>query len=115
MLDPEEHYDPDAIKAFIRADWSTSLARNTSAAQRESLDAHLDALFETRPLPLPIPLAEDVIRTARLEVRAMPLEERIYGRLKRTFTASIAGFNLRDAAGGPAAELVFVRKSGRPL
>lgn len=114
MLDSAEHYDPDAIKAFIRADWSTSFGR-LAAAERDALNAHLDALFEERPLPLPVPLDADAIATARLEVRRMPLEERIYGRLKRTFDAAIPGFNLRDAAGGATAELVFVRKSGRPL
>jgi type VI secretion system protein ImpL len=33
----------------------------------------------------------------------------------RTFSTDIPGFNIRDAAGGPTAELVFVRKSGVPL
>ncbi|HEU4617907.1 MAG TPA: type VI secretion system membrane subunit TssM [Gammaproteobacteria bacterium] len=115
MLDSAEHYDPEAIKAFVRADWSARLPQGVSAAQRQALDAHLDALFEERPRPLPLPLSEPVVAEARREVRSIPLEQRIYGRLKRTFPANIAGFNVRDAAGGPTAELVFARKSGKPL
>ncbi len=115
MLDSKEHYDSDAIKAFVRADWAAALPASLAAAQRRALDAHLDALFEERPLPLPLPLSDPVIAEARREVGAIPLEQRIYGRLKRTFSADIKGFDVRDAAGGPAAELVFTRKSGKPL
>jgi type VI secretion system protein ImpL len=115
MLDSREHYDPAAIIAFIGEDWNGSLARMASVDQRRALDGHLEALFEERPLPLPLPLNEPAIDRARAEVLAMPLEERIYSRLKREFATDIPGFNIRDAAGGPAAELVFIRKSGRPL
>jgi type VI secretion system protein ImpL len=115
MLDSAEHYDAEAIKAFVRADWAGRLPQGVSAAQRQALDAHLDALFEERPLPLPLPLSATVIADARREVRSIPLEQRIYGRLKRTFPPDIPGFNVRDAAGGPTAELVFTRKSGKPL
>jgi type VI secretion system protein ImpL len=115
MLDSREHYDPAAIMAFVREDWTLALQRSASAEQRSALDAHLDALFAERPTPLPIPLDSAVIEAARREVRALPLDERIYGRIKRSFAADIPGFNVREAAGGPAAELVFVRKSGKPL
>jgi type VI secretion system protein ImpL len=115
MLDSREHYDPAAITAFVRADWNIGLQRAVSTEQRQAFEGHLDALFEERPLPLPLPLDEVVIEQARREVRALPLDERIYGRLKNTFAADIGGFNVRDAAGGPTADLVFVRKSGRPL
>lgn len=115
MLDSKEHYDADGIKAFVRADWASTLPAALAAPQRRALDGHLDALFEERPLPLPLPLSDPVVAAARREVEAIPLEQRIYGRLKRSFSADIPGFNLRDAAGGPTAELVFVRKSGKPL
>src|SRR5690606_26525317 len=115
MLDSREHYDPITIMAFVREDWNTAYERAVSTEQRAALDAHLDALFEQRPLPLPLPLSEPAIDDARRLVLAMPLEERIYSRLKREFRGNLPGFNLREAAGGPLADLVFVRKSGRPL
>jgi type VI secretion system protein ImpL len=115
MLDSKDHYDADGIRAFVELDWDTNLQRTVSTEQRAALGAHLAATFEQRPIPLPLPLNEAVIVQARREVRSLPLDERIYGRLKRTFSADIRGFNIRDAAGGPTADLVFVRKSGVPL
>ena len=115
MLDSKDHYDADGIRAFVELDWDTNLQRTVSTEQRAALGAHLAAAFEQRPIPLPLPLNEAVIVQARREVRSLPLDERIYGRLKRTFSADIRGFNIRDAAGGPTADLVFVRKSGVPL
>ncbi len=115
MLDSKEHYDAEAIKAFVRADWAAALPASLAAPQRRSLDGHLEALFAQRPLPLPLPLSAPVIAEARREVGAIPLEQRIYGRLKRTFSSNVKGFDVRDAAGGPTAELVFTRKSGKPL
>src|SRR5690606_29218776 len=115
MLDSREHYDPIAIMAFLREDLSTAYERAISTEQQAALDAHLEALFQQRPLPLPLPLSEPAIDDVRRIVLAMRLEERIYSRLKREFRGDIPGFNIRDAAGGPLADLVFVRKSGRPL
>ncbi|HEX5421674.1 MAG TPA: type VI secretion system membrane subunit TssM, partial [Gammaproteobacteria bacterium] len=115
MLDSKDHYDGAAVEAFVQADWANSLPATLGAPQRKALTAHLDALFEQRPLPLPLPLSDSLISAARREVNAIPLEQRIYGRLKRTFSADIPGFDVRDAAGGPTAELVFTRKSGKPL
>jgi type VI secretion system protein ImpL len=115
MLDSRDHYDPAAIKAFVQLDWDVNLPRQVGTEQRQALGAHLTALFDERPAPLPLPINDAAVVQARREVRAMPLEERIYGRLRRTFQEDIPGFNIRDAAGGPSAELVFVRKSGVPL
>jgi type VI secretion system protein ImpL len=115
MLDSRDHYDPASIRAFIEFDWDANLQRQVSTEQRQALSSHLAALFEERPNRLPLPLNDTVVARARAEVRAFPLDERIYSRLVRTFSADIPGFNIRDAAGGPTAELVFVRKSGVPL
>ena len=115
MLDSQDHYDPAAIRAFVELDWDLNLQREVGTEQRQALGAHLAATFEQRPVPLPLPLNEAAVVQARREVRALPLDERIYDRLKRTFDADIPGFNIRDAAGGPTAEVVFMRKSGVPL
>jgi type VI secretion system protein ImpL len=113
MLDSRDHYDAAAIAQFVRADWDRNL--RVSLEQRAALDAHLDALLEERPSPLPTPLDEQAVADAQMRIRSLPLEQRIYARLKREFAASIPAFNIHDAAGGPASELVFIRKSGKPL
>jgi type VI secretion system protein ImpL len=115
MLDSRDHYDAEAIKAFVQLDWDAGLQRQVSTEQRRALGGHLQAAFQERPAPLPLPLSDAIVTQARREVRAIPLEDRIYGRLRRTFQDNIPGFNIRDAAGGPTSELVFVRKSGAPL
>lgn len=112
MLDSRDHYDPAAIRAFLEYDWVANLRREVTTEQRQALLQHLDALLEERVVPLPLPLDDAIIQQARNEVRGLPLEYRIYGRLKRTADVSMPGFNIRDAAGGAEAEFVFVRKSG---
>lgn len=115
-LDSREHYDADMINGFLRADWLEYLRRETSTEQRQQLGNHLTALLEKRPAPLPLPLDEALVERTQADLRRMPLEERIYGRLlRRPVDESIRGFNIRDAAGGSNAEIVFVRKSGESL
>jgi len=115
-LDSREHYDAEMINAFLRVDWLENLRRETSTEQRAALADHLSALLEKRPAPLPLPINEGLVRQTQAGLRRMPLEERIYGRLlRRPVDEKIEGFNLRNAAGGDIAEIVFVRKSGRTL
>lgn len=119
MLDSRGPFDAPSISAFLKYDWLENLRREVTTEQRDALAHHLDALLEHPVVPLPLALDETVISQARREVAAMPLEERIYGRLKRRMNAQLkgdgAGFNARRAAGGSQAELVFVRKSGASL
>lgn len=115
MLDSKDHYNPDAIRAFLELDWIANLRREVSTEQRTALTEHLVALLERRVVPLPLPLDDTVIRRARNEIRSLPLEDRIYGRLKRTMAVDGKGFNPRQAAGGSLSDLVFVRKSGTPM
>lgn len=115
MFDSRDHYDPMAIRAFLEYDWVANLRREVSTEQREALLRHLDALLEERVVPLPLPLDESIIQQSRREVRGLPLEYRIYGRLKRATDVSVPGFNVRAAAGGSESEFVFVRKSGLSL
>ena len=115
-LDSRDHYDADMINGFLRVDWLENLRRETDTDQRTALADHLTALLEKRPVPLPLPVDENLVNRAQRELRRMPLEERVYGRLlRRPVNEDIRGFNLRDAAGGDLAEIVFVRKSGRAL
>jgi type VI secretion system protein ImpL len=115
-LDSRDHYDADMINAFLRLDWLENIRREISTEQREQLSEHLTAVLEQRPTPLPLPLDDALIERTQRDLRRMPLDERIYGRLlRRPLDESIRGFNVRDAAGGDAADLVLVRKSGRAL
>ena len=114
-LDSRDHYDADLINGFLRADWISNLQRETMTEQREQLREHLTALLEKRPTPLPLPLDDELIRRTQADLRRMPIEERIYGRLLRMpIEEPEIGFNIRTAA-GPNAEIVFVRKSGASL
>lgn len=114
MLDSRDHYDPDAIRGFLQVDWIENLRRGVSTEQRASLVQHLEALLEERAVPLPLPLDDSLIAQARREVQGLPLSYRIYGRLKRTPVEG-SGFDVRSAAGGAQADLVFYRKSGARL
>ncbi|MEM7217183.1 MAG: type VI secretion system membrane subunit TssM [Pseudomonadota bacterium] len=115
MLDSRGPYNADEIRGFLEYDWIENLRREVDTEQRASLVHHLDALLEQPVKPLPLPLDDSVISFARREIRGLPLESRIYGRLKRSMSRSGEGFSVRRAAGGSQAELVFVRKSGASL
>jgi len=115
-LDSRDHYDADMINAFLRLDWLEIMRREVSTEQRAQLQDHLTTLLEQRPTPLPLPLDDALVASTQADLRRMPLDERIYGRLlRRPFDENVPGFNIRDAAGGDAAELVFIRKSGKLL
>jgi type VI secretion system protein ImpL len=114
-LDSREYYDAEMINGFLRADWIDNLRRETSTEQRDRLRDHLTALLEERPTPLPLPLDEALVRRTQADLRRMPLEERIYGRILRiSVDEPMKGFDIRSAAGSNA-EIVFVRKSGASL
>jgi type VI secretion system protein ImpL len=114
-LDSREHYDADMINAFLRLDWLENMRRETSTEQRMQLEGHLTALLEERPSALPLPLDEALLVRTQADLRRMPLDERIYGRLlRRPIDEGIRGFSIREAA-GPNADLAFVRKSGAML
>jgi type VI secretion system protein ImpL len=114
-LDSREHYDAEMINGFLRVDWVDNLRRETSTEQREQLRYHLTALLEERPTPLPLPLDEALVERTQRDLRRMPLEERVYGRILRIpVDEPQRGFDIRSA-GGTNAEIVFVRKSGASL
>jgi type VI secretion system protein ImpL len=116
MLHDPQHFDAAALKAYITADWETSLPRDLSTAQRNDLAAHLDALLENgETLVSPIPPDKALIADTRAALARTPLANRIYNRLKRQGVASsIPEFTVAKA-GGPSAPLVFSRASGQPL
>ncbi|MBK1721551.1 type VI secretion system membrane subunit TssM [Thiocystis violacea] len=115
MLGSEEHYDAEAVQLWVGRDWQSSLPRETTTEQQESLRDHLAALLARRPVPLPIELDGEVIAQARAILNRTPLADRVYASLKRQGVGDdLPDFTISDA-GGDFAKLVFVRSSGRPL
>jgi len=115
MLEDPDHYDPAAIKAWITFDWDTTLPRDVTQEQRAALRAHLDALFEKRPLPLPLALDRTLIAQVRAQLVRLPMAKRVYNRLQRVAQQSnLPELRIVDAAGRDAS-LVLVRRSGKPL
>ncbi|MBL1265363.1 type VI secretion system membrane subunit TssM [Candidatus Methylomicrobium oryzae] len=110
-----EHYDPSAIRTWITLDWKHNLPPDVGNDQRESLNRHLDALLETRPVPLPRPLDGALIRQTRGILENTPIADRIYSRLKLELAdAEIPDFQIAEKAGRDAL-LVLATKSGAPL
>ncbi|NEV63356.1 type VI secretion system membrane subunit TssM [Thiorhodococcus minor] len=115
MLGSDEHYDAEAVQLWVGRDWQTSLPRETTTEQQESLRDHLAALLARRPTPLPLELDGALIADARDILNRTPLADRVYASLKRRGVGDdLPDFTVADA-GGDFAKLVFVRSSGRPL
>jgi len=115
MLDSRDHYDAAEIVAWIRFDLNNNMRREINTAQRDSLNAHLDALFMEQPMPLPLPLDQNLIEATQRVVARMPTEERVYSRLKRKgLGEELPEFTIFKAA-GPRSQIVFSRKSRADL
>lgn len=115
MLHDSEHFDADALRAWIGFDWDRSLPRNLSVEQRAELDRHLEALLERGAVASPRPADQNLINSTRSMLARYPFANRVYSRLKREGVgAGITEFTITKAA-GPAAPLVFTRTSGAPL
>ncbi|MET1077907.1 MAG: type VI secretion system membrane subunit TssM [Pseudomonas sp.] len=115
MFNQPEHFDADALEAFIQMEWERSLPPSMSRNQRDQLFAHLHRLLKDQPVTSPFPLDEALVASKREQLAAFSLAQRAYSRLKlRLLDGSLADFNLAEA-GGPQSSLVFVRASGKPL
>jgi type VI secretion system protein ImpL len=99
----------------VSLDWSSRLPREIGQENFEMLLDHLTALVAERPVQLPLPLDEMLIRQARQRLMRTSIEERIYARLKGSnVTRSLPGFTVFERAGPESLE-VFVRDSGQSL
>ncbi len=115
MLDDLDRYDPAAVQLWVTRDWEGNLPRGTTTEQMEALKAHLSALLEEPPVPLPLPLDGGLIEDAREILNDQPLATRIYGQLQRQgVDDAIPDFTIAVAA-GDLAMLVLTRPSGKPL
>ncbi|MDP2370862.1 type VI secretion system membrane subunit TssM [Rhodoferax sp.] len=115
MLHQSEHFDAEALKAWITLDWNRSLDRGVSESQRARLESQLDELIAQGPPRSPLVMDENLVRSVRAMLASYPLEQRIFSRLKRQrLSKDVPAFSLSTAA-GPSAPLVFERASGKPL
>jgi type VI secretion system protein ImpL len=115
MLHQSEHFNADALNAWITLDWERSLDRGISQEERAALEQQLDVLLAQGPPRAALPMDENLVRNVRALLASYPLEARIFSRLQRLRVGSdIPAFNIAQAA-GPSAPLVFERASGKPL
>ena len=115
MLYQPEHFDPEALKAWITLDWSRSLDRGIPEDQRKQLEDQLDVLIAQGPPRSPLKVDENLVRSVRAVLASYPLEQRVFSRLKRQRASrDIPAFSVAQAT-GPSGPLVFERISGKPL
>ncbi len=115
MLHDPAHFDSNALKAWITADWDYNLPREVPVEQRKLLESHLDALFARGAVSPPLPADAQLILSVRTQLATLPLAHRIYSRIRRQGVgANLPEFKISQVA-GPSASLVFVRSSGAPL
>lgn len=109
MLHDPEHFDRDALKSYVMADWEVNLPREVGTDDRAALEAHLDALLAQGATVSPLPEDRQLVEQTRRRLAQMPLAQRVYSRIRREGVgADIPEFTIAKAA-GPAAALVFTR------
>lgn len=115
MLHDPEHFDADALKLYVLADWEANLPRDVGPEQRTALESHLDAMLSQGPAVSPLPVDKALLAQTRARLAAVPLAQRIYSRIRREgVPPDVPEFTVAKAAGSSAA-LVFRRGSGQPL
>ncbi|MDR5806860.1 type VI secretion system membrane subunit TssM [Caballeronia sp. LZ019] len=115
MLNQPEHQDPDALKVWIVTDWDRSLPRDVGNEERAALARHLDALLSRGVVHPNLPFDERLVASVRAMLAASTLAQRVYGRVKQQGVGADYPEFTVTRAGGPNAQLVFVRASGAPL
>ncbi len=115
MLYTPEHFDAEALTAWVTLDWDVNLAGTLNPEQRAALAKHLGAaLAQGAPQAL-APMDGTLVSNVREMLVAYPLEYRVFSRLKRARVGSeFPDFSVASA-GGPNAALVFERRSGQPI
>jgi type VI secretion system protein ImpL len=115
MLYTPEHFDAEALAAWVTLDWDMNLASTLSAEQREALAAHLQAALSRGAPAALAPMDATLVANVRDMLVAYPLEYRVFSRLKRARVGSDFPEFSVASAGGPNAVQVFERASGQPL
>jgi type VI secretion system protein ImpL len=111
MLGREGPMDAALIQEWMAADWAQAYPGAVNGTVREQLAAHLGALLEQSSEKYA--LDGTLVDSARRVFSRLPMDERIYARLRSTAT-DVAPWKPADAL-GPSGQRLFVLKSGRPL
>lgn len=115
MMYEPARFEAAALKQYIEADWDARLGREITQEQRDTLSRHLDALLAEGAAVSPLPQDKALIDSTRTALGAIALPQRVYNRLRN----ARLGANFPEvsvvAAGGPNAQLVFVRGDNQPL
>lgn len=115
MFREKEHFDAENIHAWVSLDWDRTLPSTISPEFSKQLNDHLTVVLEDGPPLLSHDLDNNLIKKIRHILKAVPLEQRIYGRLKRAgLGREIPQFRITEA-GGLDTPIVFSRKSARLL
>lgn len=115
MLYTPDKFDAETLSGWIATDWDVQYARALEPEARAELDRHLAAAL-SRGAPPPI-VAKDEALVAQMRemLVALPLDQRVYGRIKRSSRGNdLPDFTVAGNA-GPKAAQVYRRNSGEPL
>lgn len=116
MLYLPKHYDGKFLHAWIMFNLQRNLPQNITRDQLSQLDWHLSQLLETQIQTSPYAKDDALVEREQALIARMSLSGRVYGRLKRLLSHDP---DLKPVSvtmlGGPQSELVFTRKSGKPL
>ncbi len=116
MLYQPKHYDGKFLHSWIMLNLERNLPQNVTQAQLRELEWHLTQLLEPQIQASPYAQDEALVARERALINQQPLSTRVYGRLKRLLEHDE---NLKPVSlsmlGGPQSELVFSRKSGKPV
>ncbi|WP_342325036.1 type VI secretion system membrane subunit TssM [Kosakonia sp. BYX6] len=116
MLYQPKHYDGKFLHSWVMLNLERNLPQNVTKAQIRQLEWHLSQLLELQIQSSPYAKDETLISREQALINQQPLSTRVYGRLKRLL---VRDENLKPVSlatlGGPQSELVFSRKSGKPV
>lgn len=111
MLGREGPMDAALIQEWMGADWAQAFPGSVNNPARDQLAAHLGVLLEQSAEKYALDGA--LVDSARRVFSRLPMDERIYARLRST-AADVPAWRPADAL-GPSGQRLFVLKSGRPL
>ena len=118
MLHDADHFNAQAIKAWVRHDWETTLPSElVQQGIVDKLAHHLDRLFLDRLVISPMPIDNELVAEVRQRLAQMSPAQRAYSRIKHlamTGEDLPPDFTVVRAAGSEAPQ-IFSRQSGLPL
>ena len=113
MLGGAGPLDPALVRSWEGLDWQARLPGALDAPLRDRLARHLDALL-AEPLPA-LTLDGALVTAARATFSRVPLDARVYSRIRADVAPGAVPDWAPAEALGPGGTPVFTRPSGRPL